>query len=704
MSSPDVLQMSLQYLKGVGPRRAADLRRAGLLTVDDLLSRFPIRYEDRGRLQLLATVRPGETVSVSGEVVSLGLRTTRRPGFKIFEMLVRDASGILRASWLNQPFLRDVFERGQRVVLFGQAELRRPGGLQLLNPQYETLVPRTKDEGGAEDETIHTGRIVPVYEKAGSVTPKLQRRLVHTALQKLPATLEDPLPKEICVRRGLPDRRTAFGEAHFPSETTSLDELNSFRSPAQVRLILEEFFLFQLGVLQRRRRAAGERKPIVPRVDDRIRRAALEVLPFRLTTGQKEALREIVKDMQQPQPMNRLLQGDVGSGKTIVALLAALVAMENGLQVAFMAPTEVLAEQHFLTIRKILSTSRFRTALLTGAMPARARREVCSELAAGSVHLVVGTHALVQENITFKSLGLAVIDEQHRFGVLQRATLRAKGLHPDVLVMTATPIPRTLALTVYGDLDTSLILEAPPGRQPIRTRVEPETRRNDVYAFTKQQLDQGRQAYIIYPLVEESAKIDLKAATEMADHLAADVFQEYRVELLHGRMKAKGKDRVMKDFTRGDCDILVSTTVVEVGVDVPNATVMIVEHAERFGLAQLHQLRGRVGRGPHPSHCVLLYQAPLSPQGYERLSAVAETTDGFAIAERDLMLRGPGDFFGTRQAGVPTLRVGDLVRDHTLMEEARREADAWLERGIPTSLTRFLDEGWAHRFGLVQVG
>ena len=705
MNIPDFLQMSLQYLKGVGPRRAADLRHTGLSTVDDLLSRFPTRYENRGRLQPLATVRSGETVSVSGEIVSLGLRTTRRPGFKIFEMLVRDSSGVLRATWLNQPFLRDVFQRGQRVVLFGQVRLRRPGGLQLLNPQYETLGRRVA-EGGVddEDETIHTGRIVPIYEKAGSVTPKLQRRIVHTALERLPAVLNDPLPEEFRGRLGLPDRQTAFRDVHFPPEAASIDQLNSFRSPAQVRLILEEFFLFQLGVLQRRRQAAAERKPIVPRVDDRIRRAALEVLPFRLTGGQKAALRDIVQDMQRPQPMNRLLQGDVGAGKTIVALLAALVAMENGLQVAFMAPTEVLAEQHYLTIRQILGRSRFRVALVTGAMHAPARRAVHRDLAAGSTHLAVGTHALVQEDVVFKALGLAIIDEQHRFGVLQRATLRAKSLCPDVLVMTATPIPRTLALTVYGDLETSVIRDMPPGRQPIRTVVEPEVRRDEVYGFTKQQLAEGRQAYIIYPLVEESAKVDLKAATAMADHLASSVFQGYRVALLHGRMKSEDKERVMKAFARGEQDVLVSTTVVEVGVDVPNATVMIVEHAERFGLAQLHQLRGRVGRGPHASRCVLLYQPPLSEHGQERLKVMAKTTDGFVIAERDLMLRGPGDFFGTRQAGVPTLRVGDLIRDHALMVEARREAEAWLERGISASLSRFLDEGWAERFGLVQVG
>jgi len=429
------------------------------------------------------------------------------------------------------------------------------------------------------------------------------------------------------------------------------------------------------------------------------------VLPFRLTGDQKTVIREIVADMQRPQPMNRLLQGDVGSGKTIVALMAALVAMENGLQVAFMAPTEILAEQHFFNIRRLLESSRFRLTLLTGGTPARRRREILAELAGGSLHLVIGTHALVQEDVAFRELGLAVIDEQHRFGVLQRATLRAKGLHPDVLVMTATPIPRTLALTTYGDLDVSVMREMPPGRQPIATTARPDSRRDDVYGFVREQVEAGRQAYIIYPLVEESAKVDLKAATEMADHLAQDVFPQFRVALLHGRLKPDAKDRVMGAFVRGEFVILVSTTVVEVGVDVPNATVMVIEHAERFGLSQLHQLRGRVGRGAHRSYCVLLYQYPITEQGRERLKALTDTTDGFEIAERDLQLRGPGDFFGTRQSGMPTLRVGDLLRDHALMEEARREAVAALDDPHQAAaLTALVNTSWEQRFGLVGIG
>jgi ATP-dependent DNA helicase RecG len=711
--SSDPLQGSLQFLKGVGPRRAADLRRAGLATVEDLLYRFPIRYEDRGHFQTIASLRPGMSAAVAGEVLACGVRPTRRPRFKIFEMLLRDATGSLRAIWFNQPFLKDVFRPHQRIIVFGKLELTSHG-LQMQSPQYEITEGNEGDEakneegnegGNEETATVHTGRIVPIYEKTGTLTAKMQRTLVHQALQALPAELTDPLPPEVRRRQQLIDRRPALEFAHFPPAEAPVGELNAFRSPAHRRLIFEEFFLFQLGIVLRRRRADAERKgrPVV--VTDATRAAVRRVLPFKLTGDQKTAIREIVTDMQRPQPMNRLLQGDVGSGKTIVALMAALVAMENGLQVAFMAPTEILAEQHFFNIRRLLEASRFRLTLLTGATPAKKRREMLAELAGGSMQLVIGTHALVQEDVAFRELGLSIIDEQHRFGVLQRANLRAKGLHPDVLVMTATPIPRTLALTTYGDLDVSTMREMPPGRQPIATTAKPESRRDEIYAFVRREIEQGRQVYVIYPLVEESAKVDLKAATAMADHLAGDVFPECRVALLHGRLKQDEKDRVMGAFVRGEFDILVSTTVIEVGVDVPNATVMVVEHAERFGLSQLHQLRGRVGRGAHKSYCILLYQSPLTEQGRDRLKALTDTTDGFEIAERDLQLRGPGDFFGTRQSGMPTLRVGDLLRDHALMEEARREAVAALDDPEQAAaLAALVNTTWEQRFGLVGIG
>jgi ATP-dependent DNA helicase RecG len=693
----DLLATPLQFLKGVGPRRAADLERSGLITVEDLLYRFPLRYEDRSHLQSIASLKPGRSASVAGRILSCGVRSTRRPGFKIFEALIGDSSGALRATWLNQAFLKDVFAVGQQVVLYGPVEMRGHGGLQLTNPQYETL----EDEEG---ETIHTGRVVPIYERTGGVTPKMQRRLVHEALQQLSPDLHDPLPDEIRARLKLPIRGAALHATHFPPQDASLDALNRFATPAQRRLIFEEAFLFQMGIYARRRSAAAQQKPQPVHVDDRIRESARKALPFRLTRGQKQALKEIVDDMQRPVPMNRLLQGDVGAGKTIVALLAAIVAMENGLQVAFMAPTEILAEQHFVNIARLLQGSRFRVALLTGSTAGATRREQLAEIAAGAIHLVVGTHALVQGDVAFHELGFVVIDEQHRFGVLQRATLRTKGLRPDVLVMTATPIPRTLALTVYGDLDVSSIRELPEGRLPIKTTAKPESRRDDIYTFVRTELDAGRQMYVVYPLVEESEKVDVKAATAMADTLAADVFPHYRVGLLHGRLKTDAKERVMRAFAGGELQILVTTTVVEVGVDVANATVMIVEHAERFGLSQLHQLRGRVGRGTHQAYCFLLYQPPLSDEARARLQAMTETTDGFEIAERDLRLRGPGDFFGTRQAGVPTFRMIDLVRDRELLDLAHREASGWFDRTKPgpETVDRIV-ASWASRFKLIDV-
>ncbi len=706
MAGPDdYLQTPLQFLKGVGPRRAAEFRRAGLHTIEDLLYRFPLRYEDRARFAPIADLRPGEFASLSGEVVTTTVRPTRRPRFKIFEMLVRDASGVAKAVYFNQPFMRDVFHPGQQVILYGKAERLGARGIQIVNPHYEIVRGEADEDAPAEEATIHTGRIVPVHEKIGSLTPNVQRTLVYRALQNLPAGLPDPLPAEIRARNSLPPRHAALRQTHFPDEAEGIDRLNAFRTPAQIRMIVEEFFFFQVGVLLRRRDLADERKPRSVVITDAIRDSVRQVLPFKLTAGQKRAIKEIVEDMERPSPMNRLLQGDVGAGKTIVALIAAVVAMENGFQVAFMAPTEILADQHYITIRRLLDRSRFRVAALTGSTPAKKKREVMAELASGAVHLAVGTHALVEQAVAFRELGLVIIDEQHRFGVLQRADLRAKGLSPDVLVMTATPIPRTLALTTYGDLEVSVIRDMPPGRKPIETTVRPESRRHEVYEFVRAQVELGRQAYVVYPLIEESEKVDLKAATAMADHLATDIFPELRVALLHGRLKQDAKDRVMHAFARGEYDILVSTTVVEVGVDVPNATVMVIEHAERFGLSQLHQLRGRVGRGAHQSSCILLYQYPLGEDAEVRLRAIASTTDGFVLAEKDLELRGPGDFFGTRQSGAPLLRVGDLVRDFGIMEDARREAVDWLARGdAARPVADHVRATWARRFGLVGVG
>ena len=661
------------------------------------------RYEDRARLQPIRDLRSGEVTSISGTVLGCGLRSTRRPGFRVFEMLVQDASGRVRVAFLNQTFLKDVFTARATgcAARPGRSGARR-AACRVTNPDYEVLSDEPDDDRGRVDsQRPHRSGIREdrVADAEGSA-PYRPRRAPASAGGggRLAA------PRSAAGELGVPGRRQALSEAHFPPPGTALEALNRFRAPAQRRLIIEEFFFFQVGLLLKRREADECVKPRRIVVDDRIRQAAREVLPFPLTGDQRRALKQIVDDMRSPRPMNRLLQGDVGSGKTIVALLAALVAMENGLQVAFMSPTEILAEQHHANITRVLSRSRFATALLTGTLPARERREVGSRIANGASRLVVGTHALVQGDVRFKALGLAIIDEQHRFGVLQRATLRAKGLEPDVLVMTATPIPRTLALAAYGDLDTSEIRERLPGRQPVSTLVLGESRRAEVYELVRTELRAGRQAFVVYPLVEESEKLDLKAATEMAAELRARVLPDARVGLVHGRIAAGERERTMAAFAAGGIDVLVATTVIEVGVDVPNATVMVVEQAERFGLAQLHQLRGRVGRGAAQSHCVLVHASRISGTARARLRALAETADGFELAERDLELRGPGDFFGTRQSGVPLFRVGDLLRDHRLMEEARRAAVGWLADPEATR-TRLAAVrcAWIRRFGLTGV-
>jgi ATP-dependent DNA helicase RecG len=707
------MQTPLQFLKGVGPRKAADLKKAGLNTVEDLLFRFPRRYEDRSKLQKIISLRPGMTAAVSGVVLNAGLAQTRRPGFKLFSALIQDESGSVQAVWPNQAFLKDVIKSKQRIVLFGKVEIWGSRGLQITDPEFEIVNEggsgvevREPGAGNREDTEVqlHTGRIVPVYERTGMVTTNMQRRYVWQALEQVPTDAFDPVPTDILQRERWPARRDALWQTHFPGADTSVDQLNAFATPAQRRLVFEDFFVFQTGLALRRHENAQVKKRLICAVDDRIRQRARDVLPFRLTTGQREALAEIVTDMQKAWPMQRLLQGDVGAGKTIVAVMAAVVAMENGFQVAVMAPTEILAEQHYRTIVKLLHNKPYRVALLSGKVTAATRRDLLPAIERGEINIVVGTQALVQEHVRFKALALAVIDEQHRFGVVQRGTLAAKGDNPDVLVMTATPIPRTLALTECGDMEVSVIRGLPPGRQPIKTIVRADSRRDEAYAMMREEIQRGRQVYVIYPLVEESEKIDLKAATAMAGEIAR-IFPEFQVALLHGRMKSDEKDAVMRRFLSGELNILVSTTVVEVGVDVPNATLMVVEHAERFGLSQLHQLRGRIGRGEHASTCVLLYQAPWSDEARERLRAMAETSDGFVIAERDLKLRGPGDFFGTRQSGLPTLRAGDLMRDADLLERAFEEARARVDGGTLTpELQAYVKNVWQRQFGLITVG
>jgi ATP-dependent DNA helicase RecG len=697
------LGSSVQFAKGVGPQRAAGLAQAGVSSLEDLLLHLPLRYEDRSSFAPIAELRPGMRVSVSGRICVAGLRRARR--MTLYEIRLEDATGRLKALWFNQPFLKDVLPRGARVVLFGTVEADAHASRQLMmaSPQYE--VWDDEDVAG-----VHTGRIVPIYEKLGPLSGKSLRRILTALAEQLPDDLPDPLPAEVRARLGVTGRGEALRRVHLPAEGDNIALLDRARSPAHLRLILEEFFLFQLGLARRRRGLRGVQKGIAFEITNRTREVVKRILPFHLTGAQKRVLREIADDMRSPHPMNRLVQGDVGCGKTMVALLSMVVALENGYQAAFMAPTEILAEQHFFTFRRLLAACPYRVELLTSALKGKARAAALARVAAGEAQIAVGTHALIQEQVRFQRMGLAVVDEQHRFGVLQREDLRRKGYDSDVLVMTATPIPRTLALTAYGDLDVSVVDEKPPGRTPVRTLLKPASARREVVDLVRRTLAASQQAFVVYPLVEESEKLeDVAAATEMAEEWRR-LLPGVRLGLLHGRMKSAAKEETMAAFASGALQILVATTVIEVGVDVPNATLMLIEHAERFGLAQLHQLRGRVGRGAGVSTCVLLSHGRLSDLARARLDVMVRTDDGFVIAEKDLELRGPGDFFGTRQWGMPSFRVSQLLRDRDLLEQARVEAFRCIEEmaapgytGGP--LTAFLEQGgWEKRFGLARVG
>jgi ATP-dependent DNA helicase RecG len=697
------LAAPVQFVKGVGPQRAQALATLGVSTVEDLLFHLPLRYEDRSQKSRIADLQPGMKVSVSGTITVAGLRRARR--LSIYEVRLDDASGRLKAVWFNQPFLKDTLPRGAQVVLYGTVEPDAYGSRQLMmsSPQFEKVEPDDDAPG------IHTGRVVPIYEKLGPLSGKALRRVLTAVAESVPDDLPDPLPADVRARMQVISRGEALRRIHRPSEDDDPALLAAARSPAHRRLILEEFFLFQLG-LARQRQARRERpKRAAFEVTSATREAVKRILPFHLTGAQKRVLREIADDMRSAHPMNRLVQGDVGSGKTMVALLSMVVALENGYQAAFMAPTEILAEQHYLTFKRLLRRCPYTVGLFTSAVKGKEKKAAAAALAEGQVQIAVGTHALIQQGVGFHRLGLAVVDEQHRFGVLQREELRRKGGEIDVLVMTATPIPRTLALTAYGDLDVSVVDERPPGRTPIRTVHRPASDRRGVVDEVRRALAAGRQAYVVYPLVEESDKLeDVRAATQMAEEWRA-ALPEAAIGLLHGRLKSAEKEAVMGAFHRAEIQVLVATTVIEVGVDVPNATVMIVEHAERFGLAQLHQLRGRVGRGAGASTCVLVTHGRLSEEARARVDVLVKSDDGFVIAEKDLELRGPGDFFGTRQSGLPQLRVGDLLRDRDLLAVAREEALRYVEDGragrAAGPLEEFLEQGgWQRRFGLARVG
>ncbi len=730
------LSTSVQYVKGIGPRLAEVLGAKGIRTVDDLLHYLPFRYEDRVNPRGISELRVGEMATVIAEVRTSGLFRTRR--MPIFQMTAGQGRNRLKCIWFNGSYLRDRFKPGQLVALYGKVEQERGGELQLVQPQFEILGDSSEEGEAGEQKaasSLEVGRIVPIYESAGQgrLTPRWFRRIIHGVLENLSPQLADPIPAVVRAHLSLIPPQIALRQVHWPDPGESFSDLQASRTPAHVRLIFEELFFLELG-LELKRREQKAQTGIAFSLDNRVREAIKKILPFHPTGAQKRVLKEIASDMEKPFPMRRLLQGDVGSGKTIVAFEAAIIAMENGYQVALMAPTEILAQQHYFSARRILENAGYRIVLLTGSVEEDRKREIRRHIGQGNAQLVIGTHALIEQKVEFAKLGLVIVDEQHRFGVMQRFKLMKKSAEegsnagadapvrlaepssatlgePDVLVMTATPIPRTLALTLYGDLDVSVLDEMPPGRTPIVTRRISDDRADEVWQFVGKQVAAGHQAYVVYPVIEENEETELKAALKMHKELSKKVFPERRVELLHGRLSPDQKEDVMRRFQKGEVDILVSTTVIEVGVDVANATVMVIEHAERFGLAQLHQLRGRIGRGAAKSFCILMTGGKISEDGERRLDAMVRTTDGFQIAELDLELRGPGEFFGTRQAGMPSFQVANLIRDRQLLEAAKREAAAVLagpnqevsKEEIDRAL-RHMRTHWQKTYGLIEVG
>jgi len=727
------LTTPVQYVKGIGPKLAEILAAKGISTVGDLLNYLPFRYEDRLNPRGIAELRAGEMATVIGEVRNSGLFRTRR--MPIFQLTVGQGRSKLKCLWFNATYLQDKFKAGQLVALYGKVEQdSRSGELQIIQPQVEMLGDAAGD--AADDKaaaSLEVGRIVPIYESAGQgkVSARWFRKVIHTALEELTPEITEAIPAAVRERLALLSPREALWRVHWPEPGESFEDLQSSRTPAHIRLIFEELFFTELG-LELKRRQQKTKTGIAFKLDDRVRQAIKKILPFHPTAAQKRVLKEIADDMQQAHPMRRLLQGDVGSGKTIVGFQAAIIAIENGYQVALMAPTEILAQQHYFSARKILEAAGYRIVLLTGSLESDRKREIRRHIAQGNAQLVIGTHALLEEKVEFAKPGLVIVDEQHRFGVLQRLKLMKKSgdsskgvalteseaeaaktnlAEPDVLVMTATPIPRTLALTLYGDLDLSVLDELPPGRTPIVTRRITDDRSNEVWEFVRKQVAKGHQVYVVYPVIAENEETEVKAAVKMYKELSGKIFADLKVGLLHGRLDSDLKDQVMRMFQKGDLQILVATTVIEVGVDVPNATVMVIEHAERFGLAQLHQLRGRIGRGAAKSFCILMTGGKVTEEGERRLDAMVKTNDGFKIAELDLELRGPGEFFGTRQAGMPSFLVANLIRDRQLLELAKREA-ASVMAGPNSEISAAeisraqvaLRTRWQHTYGLVEVG
>jgi ATP-dependent DNA helicase RecG len=700
------LDTPVQMIKGVGPQRAELLAQRGMRTLLDLLNYLPFRYEDRTRFSEIKGVVPGTTYTLRARVLSGQAVRGMYGRNAIYHLLVQDATGSLPCKFFHGAYLENRLKAGQLLILHGKVEIDklRPARREMVNPQIEIL-------SNEELDSTEVGRIVPIYEAIGTFGSRQIRRAMYAAVQLLPHDLPDILPAALRNKLQLPSHRDALIQTHFPAAGENLELLNIFRSPAQQRLIFEELFRYQLSIALDRRATRRENAIPFRLREEKIRAALKKILPFKPTNAQKRALAEIAADLEKPFPMNRLLQGDVGSGKTIVALQAAVIAIENGTQAALMAPTEILAVQHYLGARRILEPAGYRVELLISGMKFSEKTAALERLKNGEAHLAVGTHALIEDNVQFAKLGFVAIDEQHRFGVLQRKRLMDKaaahGHAPHVLVLTATPIPRTLSLTLYGDLDVSILNELPPGRTPIVTRISSQQHLPGVWESVRREVAAGQQAYIVYPVIEES-KLELKAAIDEFARLRKDVFPKLRLGLLHGRLSSEEKESVMQDFRKNEISILVATTVVEVGVDVPNATAMIIEHAERFGLSQLHQLRGRIGRGAQKSHCILIAPGHLTEIARARLDTMVRTNDGFEIAETDLLLRGPGDFFGTRQSGDMGFHIANPLRDKDLLESARREAFAIAED--PTQkpalhqILQSLPEEWQRRYNLAHVG
>jgi ATP-dependent DNA helicase RecG len=693
----DLSDFQIQYIKGVGPHRAKLLNRLNIQSVRDALYYLPYRYEDRSNIKKISDLTYGNLETAYGKVISAEVIKLPGRNLKIFELTVNDGSGLLKGKWFNQPFMKKNFKTGQEVLLCGTVKRNpyRGIGLEMDNPEYEII-------SNAEDSFIHMNRIVPVYRVTSGLTSRQMRSIMYNMVHTCIEDVCETIPGEILKRHALPDISASLAQVHFPEINVDVELLNRGATEFHKRLSFDELFMLELGLAALKKGNVLE-KGISFNPDRRLLKQLLSILPFRLTGAQERVFNDILIDMKRPHPMNRLIQGDVGCGKTVVALMAMMIAAECGYQSALMAPTEILAEQHFINIYRIVEDMGLKICILTGSKKERH----LDSIASGEIDLIVGTHALIQEGVVFKNLGLAIIDEQHRFGVMQRALLKKKAMNPDVLVMTATPIPRTLALTLYGDLDYSVIDELPPDRRPVTTLLFHEKQKESIYRLIREEVQKGRQVYVVYPVIEESEKTDLRSATTGKSALEK-LFPEFRTGLIHGRMKAQERENIMASFKQGEIDILVSTTVIEVGVDVPNATLMIIIHAERFGLSQLHQLRGRIGRGAYQSYCILLAYEHYGDEARRRLDIMAKSNDGFRIAEEDLNIRGPGEFFGTRQSGIPDLRIANIVRDAILLNEARKEAFTLIDKdpdlkGYPL-MRESLESFWAGKIELFKTG